>query len=150
MKEVHVVDGIRLASLVDIGLMKLDVQNRRNAWKDLIDLNAITDFHPLSELLSFYNKRYPAYPLKQTVVSLIKNLESPPSLTTFPSDLLFNNTNPTDVVSGLKVKWANLFKEISREQLKEVKSVQLKQDIVQNIPDSDSSKQKKPNKGIGQ
>lgn len=50
VKEELVVDGIQLASLVDIGLMKLVVQNRRNAWKDLIDLNAITDLHPLSEL----------------------------------------------------------------------------------------------------
>lgn len=46
----NTIDGIRLASLLHIGLMKLDVQNRRNAWKDLIDLNAITKFHPLGEL----------------------------------------------------------------------------------------------------
>lgn len=114
VKEAIVGDGIRLVSLIDIGLMKLDVQNRRNALKDLIDLNAITDIHPLSELLSFYNKRYPALPLKQAVMLLIQNIDSPPALATFPSDLMFMETNPNNVVLSLKAKWADLYKLLSK------------------------------------
>ncbi len=43
-------------------LMKLHAQNRRNSWKDLIDLDVITNDNPLSELLSLYNKQYPPWP----------------------------------------------------------------------------------------
>ncbi|MBK7653113.1 MAG: hypothetical protein IPJ20_23575 [Flammeovirgaceae bacterium] len=35
VKPANIINGIRLASLLDIGLMKIDVQNRRNTWKDL-------------------------------------------------------------------------------------------------------------------
>lgn len=149
VKEARVVDGIRLASLIDIGLMKLDVQNRRSAWKDIIDLNAITDIHPLSELLSFYNVRYPAFPLKQTVASLIRNLESPPSLSTFPSDLLIKTTNSNDVVNELKRKCNIFFKQISQEEEKDVKRLVSNQNIVEDTPSDDVVKQKKQGKGIG-
>jgi hypothetical protein len=158
VKEAFVVDGIKLASLVDIGLMKLDVQNRRNAWKDLIDLNSITDIHPLSELLSLYNKRYPALPLKQAVMSLIQNLNTPPSLETFPSDLMFKNTNPNDVVISLKDKWASLYKSISEAQKKDVKENQEQIKQAQPLPNSDltgiknepnNPNEQKPKRGIG-
>jgi len=64
-----------LAGLLDIGVMKLDVQKRRNAWEDLIKLNAITESHTLAELLLAYNHRYPAFPVKQCFMALVKNLE---------------------------------------------------------------------------
>lgn len=158
VKEAFVVDGIRLASLVDIGLMKLDVQNRRNAWKDLIDLNAITDIHPLSELLSLYNKRYPALPLKQAVMSLIQNLNTPPSLATFPSDLMFRNTNPNDVVLSLKDKWASLYKSISEAETKDLRENQEQQNKAQPLLNNNltglkdvlkNPNEPKPKKGIG-
>lgn len=110
VKPAMVVDEIRLASLMDIGLMKLDVQNRRNAWKDLIDLNAITDIHPLSELLSNYNLRYPPLPIKQCYGSLINNLNNPPPTNSFPHDLMFDNSKPEQVISGLKKKCLEVYK----------------------------------------
>lgn len=158
VKEANVVDGIRLASLVDIGLMKLDVQNRRNAWKDLIDLNAITDIHPLSELFSFYNKRYPALPLKQTLMSLIKNLESPPSLSTFPFDLMFKKTEPNDLIISLNDKWASLYKSISKAEERDVKEIQEQRKEVPSRTNNELSGlkdevknrgQQKPKGGIG-
>ena len=122
VKEANIVDGIRLASLVDIGLMKLDVQNRRNAWKDIVDLNAITDLHPLSELFSLYNKRYPALPLKQCVMSLVQNLDSPPPVATFPFDLMFKDTNPNDVISNLKGKWVDFYKSVLKDEANDIKA----------------------------
>jgi hypothetical protein len=114
--EAAIVDGIRLASLVDIGLMQLDVQDRRNAWKDLIDLNAITNLHPLSELLSLYNKRYPAMPLKQCFMSLIHNINNPPPISTFPSDLMFEKTHAEEVVLSLRRKSHDVYKAMLEEE----------------------------------
>ena len=121
IKPSQVVDGIRMASLLDIGLMKLDVQNRRSAWKDLIDLNAITDIHPLIELLSVYNLRYPPLPVKQCYMSLVKNLESPPSIDQFPFELMFNNSTPEAIISGLKKKSVEVYRSILQQQKKEAR-----------------------------
>jgi hypothetical protein len=112
------IDGIRLASLLDIGLIKLDVQKRRNGWKDLIDLNAITEIHPLAELLSIYNRRYPPLPVKQSFMALVKNLNVPPPTNQFPHDLMFNKSNPGDVISNLKKKSVEVYKSILQQQTK--------------------------------
>lgn len=122
VKQANIVDGIRLASLLDIGLMKLDDQNRRNTWKDIIDLNIITNFHPLSELLSVYNQRYPAWPKKQCFMALVKNLETPPSLDNFPYDLMFNNSKPDDIISDLKKKCVEVYKSIFQQESEIIKS----------------------------
>ena len=122
IRQAHVVEGIRMASLLDIGLMKLDVQNRRSAWKDLIDLNAITDIHPLIELLSVYNLRYPPLPVKQCYMSLVKNLENPPSIGDFPVKLMFSNTTPESVISSLKKKSLEVYESVLRQQTKEAKN----------------------------
>lgn len=122
VKQANIVDGIRLASLLDIGLMKLDVQNTRNAWKDIIDLNMITNFHPLSELLSVYNQRYPQLPKKQCLMSLVKNLETPPTIDSFPFDLMFDNSKPDEIISGLKDKCVELYKSILKEETEIIRS----------------------------
>ncbi|MCA6369136.1 MAG: nucleotidyl transferase AbiEii/AbiGii toxin family protein [Cytophagales bacterium] len=121
IKPSKIVDGIRMASLLDIGLMKLDVQNRRSAWKDLIDLNAITDIHPLTELLSVYNLRYPPLPVKQCYMSLVKNLENPPSIDQFPFELMFNSSTPDSIISSLKKKSVEVYQSILRQQTKEAR-----------------------------
>lgn len=122
VKPAIVTDGIRLASLLDIGLMKLDVQNRRNAWKDLIDLNAITEIHPLSELLRFYNLRYPPLPIKQCYGSLISNLNTPPPIDSFPFDLMLDNSKPEHVISGLKEKCLEVYQFVIRRQAEKVQN----------------------------
>lgn len=104
-----IVDGVRLANLIDIGLMRLDVQNRRNAWKDLIDLDAITDIYPLSGLLSLYNSRYPPLPVKQCFMSLVMNLEYPPAVDVFPSELMLAASTPSSVISSLKRKTVEVY-----------------------------------------
>lgn len=130
VKRANIIDRIRMASLLDIGLMKLSVQNRRNAWKDIIDLNAITNFHPISELLSVYNQRYPPLPKKQCFMSLVKNLETPPSIDDFPYDLMLDNSRPDDIIFGLKKKCVEVYKSIFQQETEIIKSkVKLEKEI---------------------
>jgi len=122
VKQANIVDGIRLASLLDIGLMKLDVQNTRNAWEDIIDLNMITNFHPLSELLSVYNLGYSPLPKKQCFMSLMKNLKTQPSLDNFPYQLMVDNSKPSDIIFGLKKKCVGVYKLIFQQETEIVQS----------------------------
>jgi hypothetical protein len=122
VKPENIVDGIELTSLLNKGLMKLHAQNRRKSWKDLIDLNAITKYHPLSELLSLYNKRYPPWPKKQCFSSLVKNLETPPSLEAFPCDRMMAETEPDGIISSLKRKCVEVYKSIFQQEAEMIKS----------------------------
>ena len=54
------VEQIRLASLLDVGLMKLDTLIGRGSRKDFYDLYAITQQIPLKELLQAGARKYPA------------------------------------------------------------------------------------------
>jgi hypothetical protein len=150
VKPANVVDGIRLASLLDIGLMKLDVQNRRSAWKDLIDLNAITNIHPLTELLSVYNLRYPPLPVKQCYMSLVKNLEKPPSVDLFPVELMFDNSTPESIISSLKRKSVEVYKSILQQQTEIVKPKAVTSENIKDLSlDNRSNKKGNPEQGIG-
>jgi hypothetical protein len=140
------VDGIRLASVLDIGLMKLDVQNRRNSWKDLIDLNAITNIHPLAELLSAYNRRYPPLPIKQCYGSLINNLNTPPPIDSFPFDLMLDNSTPELVISGLKDKCLELYQSVVRRQEEKIQTREMTEGKGNVI---DNSKESKLNGDLG-
>ncbi len=122
VKSKNKVDEIELTSLLNIGLMKLHAQNGRNTWKDLIDLKAITTYHPLSELLSLYNKRYPPWPKKQCLMSLVKNLETPQSLDTFPHDRVMDETGPDEIISNLKRKCSEVYKSIFQEEAEIIES----------------------------
>lgn len=70
------IDGIRLASVLDIGLMKLNAQTRRNSWKDLVDLAIITRQHDFPELKKMYRSRYPRFDIKDAINSLQFNIEN--------------------------------------------------------------------------
>ena len=94
VKPKKVINEIKRASLLDIGVRKLDVQNRRCVWKDLIELNVITEIHPLIELLSVYNLLFPPRPIKQCYMALVKNLENPPAMGDFPIEIKNNNSTP--------------------------------------------------------
>ncbi len=122
LKPEKMIGGIELTGLLNMGLMKLHAQNRRNSWKDLIDLDAITNDHPLSELLSLYNKRYPPWPKKQCLMSLVKNLEAPQSLDTFPHDRVMDETGPDEIISSLKKKCVELYKSIFQQETEILKS----------------------------
>ena len=53
------IDGIKLASVADIALMKLDALLARAARKDFYDLYTICQGRPLRELLRLAPKKYP-------------------------------------------------------------------------------------------
>lgn len=52
-------DGLRLASLLDIGAMKINAIMRRATKKDFWDIHRILQELTLSELIEGYNKKYP-------------------------------------------------------------------------------------------
>jgi len=53
------VENIRLASLKDIGAMKLNAISGRGSKKDFIDVYFLLKHFSLNQLLTFYNKKYP-------------------------------------------------------------------------------------------
>ena len=53
------VENIRLASLKDIGAMKLNAISGRGSKKDFIDLYFLLNYFSLHELLDYYNEKYP-------------------------------------------------------------------------------------------
>jgi hypothetical protein len=53
------VAGVALASLMDIGLVKLDALMGRGSRKDFYDLHAIAMRIPLTDLLSAAERKYP-------------------------------------------------------------------------------------------
>jgi hypothetical protein len=59
LREITIVEGIRLASLPDIGAMKLGAIAGRGKKRDFTDLFFLLKKFTLSELLSFYRVKYP-------------------------------------------------------------------------------------------
>jgi predicted nucleotidyltransferase component of viral defense system len=57
--EPEVLEGVRLASMRDVGLMKLDAVIGRGSRKDYYDLHAIARAHPLESLLDLASAKYP-------------------------------------------------------------------------------------------
>lgn len=53
------VESIRLASIKDIGAMKLNAISGRGSKKDFIDLYFLLNYFSLHELLDYYNEKYP-------------------------------------------------------------------------------------------
>ena len=59
LKEVIIEDNIRLLDLPDIGAMKLAAITGRGKKRDFTDLFFLLEKYSLSELLSFYNNKFP-------------------------------------------------------------------------------------------
>lgn len=53
------INSIRMASLEDIGAMKLNAISGRGSRKDFIDLYFLLNYYSLAELITFYNQKYP-------------------------------------------------------------------------------------------
>ena len=52
------VEGIRLASILDIGLMKLSAINSRGTRRDFVDLYCMREHAPLEKLLDLVSQKY--------------------------------------------------------------------------------------------
>ena len=59
LEPVQTIENIRIASLLDIGLMKLDAVIERGSRKDFYDLYVISRQIPLPKLLSAGERKYP-------------------------------------------------------------------------------------------
>ncbi len=64
--------GLKIASLIDIGCMKLDAIATRGKKRDFIDLYFISKKLSLKKLLSFYLKKYDLF--KNNIFHLLKSL----------------------------------------------------------------------------
>lgn len=56
---IRIIDGIQLAGLTDIAAMKLAAITGRGTKKDFIDLYFLSRRFSLSEMQSFYERKYP-------------------------------------------------------------------------------------------
>lgn len=59
IREVQLIDGIRLTAEEEIVAMKIDVISRTGRKKDFWDIHEILDDYPLTKLLSLHKERYP-------------------------------------------------------------------------------------------
>jgi predicted nucleotidyltransferase component of viral defense system len=59
IKKIKTIDGIRIASLPDIGAMKLAAISGRGRKRDFIDLFFMFEHYSIAELLGFYNQKFP-------------------------------------------------------------------------------------------
>lgn len=52
-------DGVRLAGIQDIGAMKVNAITNRGTRKDFVDLAFLLRSHGLSDIFSWYQRKYP-------------------------------------------------------------------------------------------
>jgi predicted nucleotidyltransferase component of viral defense system len=64
------IEGIRIASLEEIALMKLDTISRGGRKKDFWDLSEILETHDLTDLLARYKLKYPYYDITDVINGL--------------------------------------------------------------------------------
>lgn len=69
-------DEIRMASLLDVAAMKLDVIGRGGRKKDFWDLHALLELNSLESLMQHYQKRYPYSADTGAVVQGIRNVNN--------------------------------------------------------------------------
>ena len=65
------VEGIRLASIEEIGAMKLDAISRGGRKKDFWDIVEIFEHYSLSHLLNVYQNKYPYFELQDVYKGLL-------------------------------------------------------------------------------
>lgn len=61
-------DGLRLSQLEEIAAMKLEVIGHAGRKKDFWDLHELMEYYTLSEMLEFYEKRYPYNYSKEEII----------------------------------------------------------------------------------
>lgn len=61
LEEAIMVDGLRLASPIDIAAMKVYAIENRGSRKDFIDMYFLLKHYSLDEIISFYKRKYPEH-----------------------------------------------------------------------------------------
>lgn len=59
IQELHIEDGIRLATVEEIAAMKMDVIQRGGRKKDFWDVHEILENYSIPELIALHEQRYP-------------------------------------------------------------------------------------------
>lgn len=67
--------GIRMADPADILAMKMELMTRGGRKKDYWDVHAAHDYYSLSQMLDFYEERYPYNHTRKEVVEALQNFE---------------------------------------------------------------------------
>lgn len=76
IREINVVDGLRLASVEEIIAMKMDVIQRGGRKKDFWDLHDLIDDYSLQQMLSLHLERYPFSHDEQLLIANLTNFEN--------------------------------------------------------------------------
>lgn len=104
-------DKIRIASLDDIGAMKIHAAASRVSKKDYYDLFELLNVYTFDELIGFFSKMYPNYDIGSTLKSLT-NFEE--------------NESDEDPISLRSVSWELIKEKMSLEIKNYVHSLQQK------------------------
>ncbi|NDV59597.1 hypothetical protein D0T85_15970 [Bacteroides sp. 519] len=95
----NILEGIRLASLLDIAAMKLNaVSGNGTRVKDFIDLAYLSGYMSFTEMLKAYTKKYNANP-----VIAVKSI-------TFFDDINFDE--PIKMINGGRLSWKKIEKRL--------------------------------------
>jgi hypothetical protein len=70
-----ITEGIRIAGKEEIAAMKLDVVGHGGRKKDFWDLHELTDHFSLTEMINFYEKRYPYSHTREHLISMLVNFD---------------------------------------------------------------------------
>lgn len=68
--ETVTVDGLHLASPLDIAAMKINAVEGRGSKKDFIDIYELLQHYSLDEILNFYARKYPEHSIFRALMSL--------------------------------------------------------------------------------
>lgn len=107
--KLSLIDGIRLADPIDIGLMKLLALQGRSSRKDVIDLWIIDkEIMSLEKLLALFDKIYPDDAFNK--YDSLKNLLDPDSLEKEPMPLMNSNIEWNEIYNIISSKIINYIK----------------------------------------
>lgn len=70
LKELEIVEGIRVASLKDLAAFKLNAISGRESKKDFWDLDTLLSYYSLTEMIGFFQAKYEVYDLWNLIKSL--------------------------------------------------------------------------------
>jgi len=105
-------DNIRMASLIDIGAMKLNVIVKSGAWKkDFVDLYFLLEQRPLQEYMAAYIAKYPGADESKAHAALVYHDKVMP----LPVDFLHREVHLDEIMTRSKAAILNPNKVFTSE-----------------------------------
>jgi hypothetical protein len=75
IREVEIIDGIRLATIEEIIAMKIEVISHSGRKKDFWDLHELIDDYSFEKMISFHEERYPYGHDRQSIIENFSDFE---------------------------------------------------------------------------